>query len=201
MKHGGKRRSLWRKSVVIVLLLLLAAIIVAEWYHVYKNVFLRAAYPQKYTELVGENATKCNVDKNLVFAVIRTESSFNPKAHSKIGAMGLMQLTPPTFEWAMGKTQQQENYKQEDLYKPDVNIKYGTIVLAAFISEFQNEETALAAYNAGRSNVKKWLSDSRYSKDGVTLSYIPFAETRDYVKKVEESKRIYTYLYSSSSSE
>lgn len=201
MKHGGKRRSLYGKLIVTALLLLLVAIVIAEWYHVYRNVFLRAAYPQKYTELVEKNAAECKIDKNLVFAVIRTESSFNPNAQSKIGALGLMQLTPPTLEWAVNKTQQKENYTAQDLYKPDVNIKYGTIVLAAFLNEFGNEETAVAAYNAGRTNVKKWLSDSRYSKDGVTLSYIPFAETRDYVKKVEQSKKIYAYLYNSSSSE
>lgn len=201
MKHSRKRRSPLRRITIIALLLLLVIIFVAEWYHVYRNMFLRAAYPQKYTEIVEKSAAESGVDKNLVFAVIRTESSFNPNAQSQIGALGLMQLTPPTFEWAMDKTPEKENYTEEDLYKPSVNIRYGTIVLAAFIKEFGNEETAVAAYNAGRSNVKKWLSDKQYSNDGKTLSYIPFAETRDYVKKVEDSKRIYKYLYSTNSSE
>lgn len=200
MKHGRKRRSSYGRFIIIALLLLLVIIFVAEWYHVYRNIFLRAAYPQKYTDIVEKSASESGVDKNLVFAVVRTESSFNPEARSQIGALGLMQLTPPTFEWAMDKTPEKENYSEEDLYKPSVNIRYGTIVLAAFIKEFGNEETALAAYNAGRTNVKKWLTDSQHSKDGKTLSFIPFAETRDYVKKVEDSKRIYTYLYSTNSS-
>lgn len=199
MKHGKKRR--YKSRNVIIILTLLIVVFAFEWYHVYRNVFLKAAYPQKYLKLVTQNAKINKLDPFLVYAVIRSESSFDPQAKSNIGAMGLMQLTPPTFEWAMDKTPEKEIYTSADLYTPNINIRYGTIVLSAFLAEFGNEETAIAAYNAGRGNVKKWLADPRYSKDGKTLTAIPFAETRDYVIKVEQSKKIYTELYDNSNRE
>jgi soluble lytic murein transglycosylase len=195
MKKGKKHRF---KKRYLILGLLLVALFACWWYHVYENVFLKAAFPEKYSDIVAQYSKESGLDPNLVFAVMRSESSFNPDAISAVGAMGLMQLTPPTFEWAMDKTPEKEIYIDSDLYKPDVNVHYGTIVLSAFIKEFGNEETALAAYHAGRSNVKKWLADKNYSKDGKTLYHIPFADTRAYVKKVEESKKIYAQLYSKS---
>ena len=56
-------------------------------------------------------------------------------------------------------------------------------------------DLVLAAYNAGRGNVQKWLKDNRYSSDGETLSYIPFAETDKYVKKVKVNFDVYRFLY------
>ncbi len=179
----------------ILLGLLLITVLACWYYHVYENVFLKAAFPEKYSTIVNRYSVENKLDPNLVYAVMRSESSFNPNAVSSVGAMGLMQLTPPTFEWAMDKTPEKENYSDKDLFNPEVNIHYGTIVLSDFISEFGNEETALAAYHAGRSNAKKWLADPNDSKDGKTLFYIPFADTRAYVKKVEDSKKIYALLY------
>ena len=200
MKQSSKRRREKRYFLYTVLVLLII-IFAVNWNNIYTNVYLKTAYPEKYSNIVTLYAGKSKLDPNLVYAVIRTESSFNPNAESQIGAMGLMQITPPTFEWAMDKTPQQESYSDADLYAPEVNVHYGTLVLSAFITEFGNEETALAAYNAGRSNVIKWLADSRYSKDGKTLYYIPFTQTREYVKRVEESKKMYTDLYKPKSSE
>lgn len=182
------RRNLLILALVVVIVALL-------WHPVYRNVFLKAAYPQKYQSLVTKYAAETGLDPNLVYAVIRSESSFDPNAKSSVGALGLMQITPDTFEWAMKKTGEVENYTAEDLYKPEVNVRYGTIVLSTFLKEFGNEPTAIAAYHAGRGIVNKWLLDSKYSKDGKTLYYIPFSDTRAYVQKVEKTKMIYAELY------
>ncbi len=191
---NGARRGVPAFAVLFLLLFLLA-LLALGWRRVYGNYFLKAAYPCKYSAIVETCSAREKLDPHLVYAVIRTESNFNAGAHSNKDARGLMQLTPATFEWAMGKAAEKEAYTSADLYRPEVNIRYGTQVLAAFLADFGDERTALAAYNAGPSNVKKWLADKRYSSDGKTLSAIPFAETRGYVEKVEEGKKMYAALY------
>ena len=178
--------------------LLILAIALALWQPMYKNIYLKAAYPEKYSGLVKKYAVQNNLDPNLVYAVIKCESSFNPGAQSNIGALGLMQITPPTFEWAMSKDRPVQQYTDDDLFTPDINIHYGTVVLSALLREFGNVGTAVAAYHAGRGNVNKWLKNADYSKDGKTLYYIPFADTRAYVGRVESARKIYAELYGGS---
>lgn len=193
---GKRRHNKKRQFLVIVIIVVILAMI---WHPLYKNVFLKAAYPEKYQNIVAKYSAQNGLDTCLVYAVIRSESSFNPSAVSKVGALGLMQLTPPTFVWAMDKTPEKESYTSSDLYTPEINVHYGTIVLSAFLKEFGNEPTAIAAYHAGRGNVNKWLLNPNYSKDGKTLYYIPFDDTRAYVNKVEATKKIYAELYNSAS--
>ena len=81
------------------------------------------------------------------------------------------------------------------LYDPEINIKMGCWYLNNLIEQFGNVDTALAAYNAGSGNVRQWLQDSEYSKDGETLYNIPFAETKKYVDKIKVNYKMYQYLY------
>jgi soluble lytic murein transglycosylase len=185
---------------IFIIAIVLALIIFAAlmWHFVYKNRFLKAIYPEHYSVYVDKYAQQNNLDHYLIYAVIKNESSFKPKAYSSIGAMGLMQLTPQTFEWAQSKTPETENYTNDDLYNPEINIHYGTLVLSSLIIEFGSVDTSLAAYHAGRGRVKGWLIDRRYSADGKKLDYIPYADTRAYVKKVLETRDIYKKLYDKS---
>jgi Soluble lytic murein transglycosylase and related regulatory proteins (some contain LysM/invasin domains) len=189
------RRKRHRKGKLLIWLLAVAAVLALLWQPLYKDVFLKAAYPEKYSGIVKKYAAQNGLDQNLVYAVIKCESSFNPRAQSGIGAMGLMQLTPPTFDWAMSKERPVPKYTEKDLYSPEINIHYGTAVLSALLREFGNVDTAVAAYHAGRGNVKKWLSRSEYSKDGKTLYYIPFGDTRAYVGRVKNTRKVYAELY------
>jgi hypothetical protein len=114
-------------------------------------------------EIVRHYAGFHGLDPNLVFAVIRQESNFNPHAKSHAGACGLMQLMPGTAA-DMGVS---------DIFDPAQNIAGGTQYLALMLDLFDRDlELALAAYNAGPGNVKK--------HGGIP----PFAETKDYVKRV-----------------
>jgi soluble lytic murein transglycosylase len=178
-------------------LALIAAVfaLAAVWQYVYKNDLFETVYERGYSQYVEKYAAEQKLDPLLVYAVIKNESGFNPQARSSIGARGLMQLTPDTFEWAQMLEQTQTKYTQSDLDTPEINIRYGTVVLSALVKQFGNEKTALAAYHAGRTNVMKWLADSRYSHDGKTLYNIPFSETRRYVAKVAKTKEIYKKLY------
>jgi len=79
---------------------------------------------------------------------------------------------------------------------PEINIMIGTWYLDVLSQEFGgNLQLILAAYNAGSGNVHNWLNDKRYSKDGKSLSQIPFQETREYVDRVQDNIKIYQTLY------
>ena len=152
-------------------------------------------YPQKYTESVERYSDEFGVDKNLVYAVIRTESGFREEVESHAGAVGLMQLMPETFTWLQDNLDGEVIYTADKLKDPDINIRYGTYFLSYLIGEYGDVRTACAAYNAGMSNVEDWLTDSRYSQDGSTLSVIPYQETAGYVEKVEQAREIYRRIY------
>ena len=88
-----------------------------------------------------------------------------------------------------------EGFEVEMLYNPRVNIQIGTYYIRFLIDRLGDTETALAAYNAGIGNVRKWLANEEYSMDGVTLKQIPFMETNNYVKSIRISYKIYKFLY------
>ncbi len=157
--------------------------------------FQKMLYPIKYEEIVGREAAANHVDPALVFAVIRAESSFRPDAKSGKDAYGLMQITEPTFEWLQTKMDDGQSYTVEDLYDPEVNIRYGCKLLSILTERYSSLETALCAYNAGMGRVGGWLADGELSSDGITLKEIPFPETENYVEKVVDSYGVYHELY------
>ena len=110
-----------------------------------------------------------------------------------------MQMMPATFEWLTNDILR-DGHNVGMLYDPETNIKYGTYYLSRLYGRFGNWDTALAAYNGGEGNVSEWLKEKKYSNDGVTLNIdkIPreFAETKNYVKKVNYAYKRYQELYS-----
>ncbi len=123
----------------------------------------------RYDQMIRDNAAKYKISASLVKAVIAAESCFNTQALSPVGAQGLMQLMPKTASWL----------QVADPYNPEENIRGGTRYLAALREQFDTIELALAAYNAGPGNVRRY--------GGVP----PFKETREYVKRVKAHYRRY----------
>lgn len=155
---------------------------------------MRRLYPLKYTEEVYEYSAEYNLDPVLLYAIIHTESGFNPDAESSAGAQGLMQLLPSTFKWLQSKTG--EDLPPEELFIPETNIRYGAYFVNRLSEQFNGEtETMIAAYHAGNNRVAKWLNNSEYSDDGRTLKKIPIPETSHYVNKVTRAMRLYKRLY------
>ena len=161
--------------------------------------FEKSAYPREYAEYVTVYAEKYGVPEELVYAVIRTESDFDSGAVSPVGAVGLMQLMPSTFEW-LTDDMLFEHLENGMLYDPETNIRYGTYCLSYLYDRYGNWETAIAAYNGGLGNVDKWLEDDRYADaDGEGgLKRIPFKETRQFVTRVTDAWEMYEKLYNNS---
>ncbi len=152
-------------------------------------------YPEKYRSYVEEFSGLYNMDSRLIFAVIKTESNFDPNAVSDVGARGLMQLMEDAYEWVKYRMGDDREITYDHMYEPEYNIQYGTYLLMLLYSEYGDEETALAAYHSGRGNVNKWLEDSALSSDGKTLDDIPSAATKHYVGKVMRAYDAYSNLY------
>ncbi len=139
---------------------------------------------EQYSQYVMEYAIEFDVSPSLIYAIIKAESSFNPQAVSPAGAKGLMQMIPSTFEGMQQNFFPDDLYTADDLFTPQVSIKYGVKYLSEVLKKYQFKETAVASYNAGQGAVDSWLSNSLYSNDGKILSYIPYSETRAYVETV-----------------
>ena len=145
---------------------------------------LYVRYPIKYEREIISASKEFNVNDKLIRSVIWTESKYRAQAESSAGAVGLMQLLPSTAHFAA--TLCGEQYVQSELKTPSVNIRLGVCYLAYLLNKF-DERDAIAAYNAGEGNVRKWIGDGKEE--------YPFKETRDYVERVYSAKRIYEYLY------
>ncbi len=181
-----------RKIKIPILVFLSAAVLFIACSVTAKTV-LKTFYPMKYTEFVEKYSAEYGVEPELVYAVIKTESSFNPDAVSDADAVGLTQITPETFEWLKMKLGEED--ENLSLYDPETSIKYGAFFLGYLTDEFKDTDIALAAYHAGRGRVNGWLEDKEFSPDGKSLVEIPIPETAHYVKKVNKALNIYYNLY------
>jgi peptidoglycan lytic transglycosylase len=144
-------------------------------------------YPLRYGEIVRGHAHNYRLDPALLAAVIYQESKFKSNARSDRGAIGLMQLLPETAKGIAMRTGGSK-FRVADLYDPEINVRYGAWYLRHLIDKYGSERTALAAYNAGQANVDAWRARGLG---------VQFGETRHFVDRVEDLKKIYRHAYSS----
>jgi soluble lytic murein transglycosylase-like protein len=143
--------------------------------------FLRMYYPTKYQDDIITNAKKNNVDPYLIMGLINQESYYNPSARSPVGAVGLMQLMPPTSKELARRLHTSSN--AED---PHVNIRLGTFYFKQLVDMFNGSQLlAVAAYNAGMGNVLRWKRAAPGRPLDELIESMPFQETRNYVKRVQ----------------
>ena len=193
MKRKSHRliRILWQ-TIALLMVALIGTLLLHKGYQQY----YRAVYPVAYQDEVSAAAEQFGIQPSLIYAIIHTESSFKPNAVSPADAKGLMQLTNDTFQWALTRAGQTDAHSPDDLFDPSINIHYGVYVLTLLGEQFEDTETVLAAYNAGQGRVAEWLSDTRYSADGIRLHTIPYPETETYVQRVLDTQKQYIQLYS-----
>lgn len=157
--------------------------------------FFRMYYPTRYSEEIEEHSKERGLDPNLVRGLILQESYYNPKAKSRVGATGLMQLMPPTAKEHAKKLR--IVFAASRLENPDVNIQLGTYHLRMLIDMFRgNVYMAVASYNAGQGNVLKWRRAAPGKPTDEFLESIPFQETRNYVKRVTMLRSTYQRINS-----
>jgi soluble lytic murein transglycosylase len=180
-----------RKIVVLFIFIILFSSYLYE-----KKVVHKFIYPQKYSEYVEKYSKEFNLDKNIVYSVIKVESKFNSNAVSKKDAKGLMQIRDIPRDWAA----EELKIKDVDIFDPETNIRIGCWYLSKLYDEFGKLDLVIAAYNGGSGNVKKWLEDDKYSKDGENLHSIPFDQTSNYVDKVKKYYKEYKRIYGDSES-
>jgi soluble lytic murein transglycosylase len=151
--------------------------------------------PLKHEDIIRQQAAEKGLDPALVAAVIYEESRFRDQT-SHAGARGLMQITPETAKF-IARDSGGTAFEQGDLATPQINISYGTYYLRYLLRQYDGNETlAIAAYNAGETNVNRWVEDAGGEAAFDTSEHIPFPETRTYVENVQERKDDYRDRYS-----
>jgi soluble lytic murein transglycosylase len=176
-----------RRLVVLTALLGVVAGLVLYVQSAEPSWYYRLRYPLSYEEIVRGHARNYDLEPALLAAVIYQESKFDADAKSNAGAVGLMQLQPETAKGIALRTGG-SRFRVEDLTDPEINVRYGSWYLRHLLDKYGDEETALAAFNAGQGNVDSWRKEGKG---------IAFAETRHYVDRVQELKGIYRDAYSS----
>ncbi len=158
-------------------------------------VLLDLAYPRPFADLVIAAAAEHDVPVDLIYAVIRNESAFNPRAVSPRHAFGLMQMIRSTAN-RLAKEAELGPISARRLFDPATAIMLGTQYLAELLRRFGgNVPAALAAYHAGETNTERWLKSRGHLTADEFIEEIPFSTTRTYVKKVLASFGVYRLLY------
>ncbi|MDH7490332.1 MAG: transglycosylase SLT domain-containing protein, partial [Anaerolineae bacterium] len=156
---------------------------------------MRLAYPTYYADLILDHAARNGLDPLLVFALVRQESRFDPVAGSWAGALGLMQIIPPTGEW-IALQLGERGFRREDLLRPVVNVRFGVWYLARQMRDFGGDPlAALAAYNGGPGYARLWLSRMQEYDPDLFVETIPVAETQTYVKAILAQFAAYRAIY------
>jgi soluble lytic murein transglycosylase len=159
-----------------------------DWY--------RVMYPRAYWSQVRAIADDTHVDPYLLLAVGRQESVFQPGVVSKSGAKGVMQVMPETAAWLAKVEPAVAREDATNLHDPRNSLKLGAYYLRRMIeSNDGNLVLAVAAYNAGPGNVSKWRKQRPKAGMEEFIDSIPYAETKDYVKKVLGNYAAYHSLY------
>ena len=186
------------KRTVIIIVIIIVSVGLGYAYERVAIGLEKKSHPLMYEEFVDKYAQDYAIPPEIIYSIINTESGFRSDAVSNKGAIGLMQITKDTFDWLMTKTG--ENLSDGLLYDPETNIKYGVFLLKYLYGEFKSWDLVYAAYNAGLNRVKNdWMNNPDYIKDG-EIQDIPFDETKNYIKKVNNNIEMYKKLYFSQSS-
>jgi soluble lytic murein transglycosylase len=165
--------------------------------HPWDHRLVRVVYPFPYREMVRREAAEWGVDPIMLAALIRQESAFEAEIVSHAGAIGLMQVMPPTGR-ALARSHGPDGFQPESLTTPEVNLHLGAAFFAEMSRRYDGElPLILSAYNAGPTRATRWR---RYPEAADWLRFterIPFDETRGYVKNVRRNLGVYQLLYAS----
>ncbi len=160
---------------------------------------LRIVYPLPYRDILLAVADERSLDAALIAGLVRQESMFNAGARSGAGAIGLMQVMPATGR-ILARAEDVDGFSAAMLRDPEINLTFGSRYLKDLVDEYHERlGDVLSAYNAGSTRIERWQRFPEWAIDPeLFVERIPFTETRDYVKIVQENISIYRILYPSS---
>jgi len=167
--------------------------VVVLYFSVSLRPLLQRLYPLDYSDIISEQARLYKIDPLLIAAIISVESRWVTTAVSSKGAAGLMQLMPDTAVWIAAQTR--TDFTEDDIFIPEINIRFGCWYLNYLQEQFSSLTAALAAYNGGQGNVRQWLAENIWDGSYENFSDIPFWETRGYIKKITYTWNIYQKIY------
>jgi len=154
----------------------------------------KGTLPLSDASIIREQAAAKRLDPALIAAVIYAESKFEPRP-SPAGAEGLMQILPATAYY-LAHLSGGYRFTAGDLATPKINLAYGSYYLRYLLDHYEgNEMLAVAAYNAGVTNVDEWVAHADAAGRRLTVDAIPFPETREYVRRVLAAQRDYRAKY------
>lgn len=153
---------------------------------------LRLAYPTPFKDEVAQAAQRYSVAPELIYAVLKKESNFDPNASSSAGAKGLMQLMPATAE-AFSLFLPPE-LAGRPLADPAKNIHLGASYLASLTTAYRQQHLVLSAYNGGPGNLNRWRQQAATDDPLVFLEIIPNSENEAFVKKTMKYALVYRYV-------
>lgn len=179
------------------------AVAIFKYYNIKENLFvmpediISRVLPNAFSEYVEKISEKKEIEKNILYSIIKAESAFNHKAVSSAGAVGLMQLMPETAK-GIAKTL---GLKKYDLKSPKTSVTFGVSYLLWLKKVFNGDfdkyfEDIVAGYNAGPGNVRKWHKEYKYEDTDSFTEFIPFEETRGYILKTKKFLMQYRLLNS-----
>lgn len=177
-----------KKSMIVLIIIAIIVVLIISASQIMKFI-----YKTDYSEIVEEYAEEYDIDKYLIYAVIKNESNFDKQATSHKEAKGLMQMMNATAEEVANKLN--IDYINDELYDEKTNIQLGAYYLSELLEKYNNYLVAIAAYNAGIGNVDSWISKGIIKSDGSDIQNIPFKETNNYVRKISRDYKIYKHLY------
>jgi soluble lytic murein transglycosylase len=184
-----RRRLLWLTAALAV-----AGLVVLLLNGPLEKGIREITLPLRHEDIIRQQARDKRLDPALIAAVIYQESKFQDRT-SSAGALGLMQLLPETAHFIARKTGG-TRFTTKDLSTPQINISYGSWYLRYLIDRYEGNKTlAIAAYNAGQTNVDSWVERAGGEEVFVPGSHIPFPETRGYVHSVLEHEKQYRRHY------
>jgi soluble lytic murein transglycosylase len=195
-RRPSRARVRRRRLTAVVAAALLGGLVAVIASGVLDEAVREITLPLRHDDIIRQQAADKHVDAALIAAVIYEESRFRDQT-SNAGARGLMQITPETADF-IARRSGGFRFEQSDLATPQINIAYGTWFLRYLIDHYEGNETlAVAAYNAGQSNVDRWVARAGGPDKFDSARHIPFPETRAYVQNVQERRKQYREHYAS----
>jgi len=174
------------RSVIKIIVVAIVVVAVGFCAYFYLPMILGdSVFPLQYQDIIKKWCVQYNEDPFLVASIAMQESGFNLKANSPVGAMGVMQIMPPTGR-SIANRVEYPNFTTDKLYDPEVSIQFGTWYIHVLKEKYGGNVTAaLAAYNAGSGNADKWIR----------MGLLNNPNDNSYARRVQDYMGVYHKLY------